>query len=126
MLSENQNLRKQDSPFKKAPEKDQQTLKEEFKGIENAKVINNEFEGFSIDIKPQKFNRVTDVIFFSHGIVSSDYKELVHPKITDPEAKYFELPTDTQVFEYYDLDDNCDESLLENKKKNRNYLIQKI
>ena len=48
------------------------------------------------------FKRVTDVIFFSHGVMSSDDKFIVQPSLFDSDTQYFEVPGNTKIFEYYD------------------------
>jgi hypothetical protein len=43
-----------------------------YNGIENAQSLIRENGGFTLEHDEGKWNRITDVIFFAHGIVSAD------------------------------------------------------
>jgi hypothetical protein len=50
-------------------------------GIENAQTLIEESGGFTLEHDEGKWNRITDVIFFAHGIVSADDRQKVQPNL---------------------------------------------
>ena len=81
-----------------------------FRGTENAADLNilEGKKGFSIDHKEANFNRTVDVVFFSHGAIHPDDKRKVFPTLTHDETRFFEVPQDTRVFEYYNPEEDDD------------------
>lgn len=77
-----------------------------YSGIENAQNMIKEHGGFTLEHDEGKWNRITDVIFFAHGIVSADDKQKVQPNLLHSETAFFSLPDKTKVFEYYNPEED--------------------
>ena len=91
-------------------EKKQNVLLLAFRGTENAAdlSIKEGKKGFSIDHKEVEFNRTVDVVFFSHGAIHPEDKKKVYPTLLHDETRFFEVPQDTRVFEYYNPEEDED------------------
>ena len=77
-----------------------------YSGIENAQNLIRENGGFTLEHDEGKWNRITDVIFFAHGIVSAEDRQKVQPNLLHQETSFFSLPENTKMFEYYNPEED--------------------
>ena len=78
----------------------------QFKGLENAEKINKSIEGGFLSTQGEEgFTRVMDVIFFFKGEAPDEDKYLIDPPLLHDKTRFFRLPSNTKVFEYYDIEE---------------------